>query len=340
MNDSEDSSLTLPKPPSSSTSPKKVVLTHDQINKSGETRKGENTSSFEMKQIIPSTSTPNDFLAPTTKETEFDFQTSLQPSDDITFNSNDGLSFAESFPLGSDDDDEKGDIDDSSKKNKRKQQKAKGILNNDAFDDDENSTSSDFSFGPGMDENGILAANSDTESEENMVPERLVESDLIGNKVSKTATSKNSASSTINANRPPSGNSSARNSPRTGRSGIPRLVRSRSNSLNSDASGFSSRRGSTGSVVSATDVPASGAKVDGKALNDGGQEHFIERKTFSYYSENVVRTALENLEKRSQSSFLNPEFMVWLFPSRFLDAVLNVQSPHYFESVFTSGKIL
>lgn len=230
--------------------------------------------SFELKDLAPTSSTPNDFLVPT-KDTGFNCNAAV--SEEITFNSNDGLSFADSI-LGSDINSGVGfDVDE---------------------DDDEQSTSSAFSF-PGMDKNGILAADSEDETEDPIV-EKLIEDSV--NEAIKEAKEKSNAPPT--ANRPPSGNSSTRTSPRASISGIPRLVRSRSNSLNSEVSGFLSRRGSTASMVSTSAPPLPSNPLS----ND--QEHFIEQNVFSYYNEHVVTTMLQNIEKKSQPSFLNPEFMV------------------------------
>lgn len=219
-------------------------------------------------------------------ETRFDLP--ALSNDDVTFNSHDGLSFADSL------------ISQTEGENKVEEgsERIKQNLRNkiDVLDD----TSSGSEFSAGMDENGIL-----TVDDKNV--------DIIEDPLTKGNTS-----DAISV-RPPSGydeqssgthhhksvtRTSSRGSSRA--SGIPRLAVSRSNSLNSDASGFSSRRTSAGSIV--TDAP-----ILNVPSSDDGQEHFIERKFFSYYTEANVAAMLQNIERRTQTSFLNPEFMVFIF---------------------------
>ena len=196
-------------------------------------------------------------------------------SDDITFNSNDGISFADSL-AGSDQED---NLRDDPAMQLPSPPAAAQPYDGDT---DSESTHNDFSAMEGLNELGIYIEPPPKDDKEILV------------KTLENTT----------AQRPPSGAGSSRRNSTRSTSGIPRPIRSRSNSLASECSGSLSRRSSSdgGSPnMRQTQVcPDLDKSIDG----------FIQKKNYSYYTAGVVNAVLLSLEKKMEITNLNAEFMV------------------------------
>lgn len=248
----ENSSLTLPKvspsPPKYSENTCEEPVKEDIIIKQ-----------VQMESMAPSSSTPNEF-------------SEKIASEDITFNSNDGLSFADSLADPEDNALTPTDPALILPSPPATAQPYEG-------DTDTESTHNELSALDGLNELGIYIEPPEEE-------------------IKKAANFEPTLSQ-----RPPSGSSSARNTVR-GTSGIPRPIRSRSSSLASDGSGSLSRRSSTDTSSNLRQD----RKQDQSDL-DKSFDGFILKKDYVYYTKSSVDAVLLSLRKKMETTTLNAEFM-------------------------------
>ena len=222
-------------------------------------------------------------------------------SEDITFNSNDGLSFADDISLS--DDEEKGSRHQLSSSNKTVQPSPKAMVQGRERLIQMTSppvAARPYEAGPDSDSESLMTHNDGEElSEMEGLNEFGILLDQKINNPQQQLPPKNPL------HRPKSaaggGSAPARSSTRSV-SGIPRPIRSRSNSLTSNDSGGQSRRNS--SELSSSRLPP---RVD----MDKSFDCFVQRsKDFNFYNSGVVNTILLSLEKKMQVTNLNAEFMV------------------------------
>lgn len=178
-------------------------------------------------------------------------------------------------------------------------------------DDDLNSQSLDFSL-PGMDVNGVLRPSSSSNSLDNDKEDKTVAKKINSNIATKSnenisaspasPASKEKTGSPANVvSRPPSGASSSQST----RSGIPRLIRSRSNSLSSENS---SRCPSRKQSIESQNVIS--ADVSSKDGNPSTQDHFVERKNFVFYTKDRISKLTKSIDTKMENLQINSEFMV------------------------------
>lgn len=174
-------------------------------------------------------------------------------------------------------------------------------------DDELNSHSLDFSL-PGMDVNGVLRPSSSSNSLDNEKEDKTVAKKINSNiatksneNISASPASKEKTGSPANVvSRPPSGASSSQST----RSGIPRLIRSRSNSLSSENS---SRCPSRKQSIESQNVIS--ADVSSKDGNPSTQDHFVERKNFVFYTKDRISKLIKSIDTKMENLQINSEFM-------------------------------